>query len=174
MRRISIFAKGFGGPQSPNLNGIPNSPGPLQALSSQQISGRHSTFRPQTKGSSWRNWWISSGGWEKHTFRTRRFKLSEVSQVVNLFVPAKLPILNSSNTLLLCVFIYQPRIVLFGILCEMKMVWVCWASCLQVWWRKVAKVDASLKLNPRYSLRFSNAQALLNTEVRSDSKSYLL
>lgn len=67
MRRISIFGWGFGGGSAasptglPSPDGAPNSPGPLQTLVNNPPEDIQ-PLQPQTTGSSWGNWWISSGG----------------------------------------------------------------------------------------------------------------
>lgn len=70
MRRISIFGWGFGASATspvglPNSNSPPNSPGQLQAPFNKPPEDTQ-PLRPQTTGSSWSSWWVSSGG-EKTT-----------------------------------------------------------------------------------------------------------
>ena len=67
MRRISIFGWGFGnsaippaGP-SPTNNSVPDSPELVQGQVN-KLPEFIQPLQPQTTGSSWSNWWISSGG----------------------------------------------------------------------------------------------------------------
>jgi hypothetical protein len=64
MRRVSIFGWGFGGsanspPGPPSPNSAPISPGQAQITKPPEDI---QPLQPQTTGSSWSSWWISSGG----------------------------------------------------------------------------------------------------------------
>jgi len=66
MRRISIFGWGFGGSavsptEPPSPNTTPIFPGQVQAQVNKPPEDIQ-PLQPQTTGSSWSNWWISSGG----------------------------------------------------------------------------------------------------------------
>ena len=70
MRRISIFGWGFGGSANtpvglPSPKSMPNSPGQVQVRVNNPPEDIQPLL-PQTTGSSWSSWWISSGG-EKTT-----------------------------------------------------------------------------------------------------------
>lgn len=182
MRRISIFGWGFGSSAAtspaelPSLNDAPNSPGSLQTLVNNPPEDIQ-PLQPQTTGSSWGNWWISSGGekniplekggldsaksakWYIDTLRSGKapdFKL--VKHLITLRVH-----LSTANLAFIRDFVRNEK--------GMDMLGKLLAGLVGKGGkrRRLTEIESTAFLEVFKCLR-----ALLNTEVSSDSKYYLL
>jgi diaphanous 1 len=182
MRRISIFGWGFGGSAAtsseglPSPNDAPNSPGPSQVLVNNPPEDIQ-PLQPQTTGSSWGNWWISSGGeknmplekggldsaksakWYIDTLRSGKAPdIKLVKHLITLRVH-----LSTANLAFIRDFVRNEK--------GMDMLGKLLAGLVGKGGkrRRLTEIESTVFLEVFKCLR-----ALLNTEVSSDSKSYLL